>query len=200
MKRFILSIIFAAAALPMAADVYKVDKSHSDVDFKVRHLVSNVTGKFTDFDGTVTMQPGKPGASSVEFTINAGSNDTGNADRDKHLHTADFFDIEKFPAITFKSTSIAPAKKKDLYNVTGDLTIRGVTKRVTIPVQFLGAAKDPWGNDKAGFSLQTKVNRKDYGINWNKALDAGGFMLSDDVDVTISLETVKKKPEAAAAK
>src|SRR6188508_1332425 len=104
-KRFALSAILAVAALPLAADIYKVDKSHSDVDFKVRHLVSNVTGKFTDFDGTITM---KPGASSVEFTINAGSNDTGNADRDKHLHTADFFDIDKFAAITFKSTSIAP--------------------------------------------------------------------------------------------
>jgi len=91
------------------------------------------------------MQPGKPGASSVEFTINAGSNDTGNADRDKHMHTADFFDVEKFPTITFKSIAIAPTKKKDVYNVTGNLTIRGITKRVTIPVQFLGAAKRPVG-------------------------------------------------------
>jgi len=192
-KRFVLSAILAVAALPLAADIYKVDKSHSDVDFKVRHLVSNVTGKFTDFDGTITMQPGKPGASSVEFSINAGSNDTGNADRDKHLHTADFFDVEKFPAITFKSTSIAPAKKKDLYNVTGDLTIRGITKRVTIPVQFLGSARDPWGNDKAGFSLTTTINRKDFGVNWNKALDNGGLLLSDEVEVTINLETAKQK-------
>jgi len=192
-KRFVLSAILAVVALPLAADIYKVDKSHSDVDFKVRHLVSNVTGKFTDFDGTITMQPDKPGASSVEFSINAGSNNTGNADRDKHLHTADFFDVEKFPAITFKSTSIAPAKKKDLYNVTGDLTIRGVTKRVTIPVQFLGSARDPWGNDKAGFSLTTTINRKDFGVNWNKALDNGGFLLSDEVEVTINLETAKQK-------
>ncbi len=193
MKRFILSIVFAAAAFPMAADVYKVDKSHSDVDFKVRHLVSNVTGKFTDFDGTITMVPGKAEASSVEFTINAGSNDTGNADRDKHLRTPDFFDVVKFPAITFKSTSIVPAKKKDLYNVTGDLTIRGITKRVTIPVQFLGAAKDPWGNEKAGFTLTTTINRKDFGVSWNKALDNGGVLVGDDVEVTINLETAKQK-------
>src|SRR6185369_4677040 len=105
-KRFALAVLIAAASLPLAADVYKVDKSHSDVDYKVRHLVSNVTGKFTDFDGTINMQPGKPGASSVEFTINAGSNDTGVADRDKHMRTADFFDVEKFPTITFKSTAI----------------------------------------------------------------------------------------------
>ena len=193
MKRFILSAVLALAALPLAADTYKVDKAHSNVDYKVRHLVSNVTGKFTDFDGTVDMQPGKPGASSVEFTINAGSNDTGNADRDKHMRTADFFDVDKFPAITFKSTSIEPAKKKDLYNVTGNLTIRGVTKKVTIPVQFLGAAKDPWGNDKAGFTLTTTINRKDYGVNWNKALDNGGFLVGDDVEVTINLETQKQK-------
>ncbi len=193
MKRFILSIIFAAAALPMAADVYKVDKSHSDVDFKVRHLVSNVTGKFTDFDGTITMVPGKAEASSVEFTINAGSNDTGNGDRDKHLRTPDFFDVVKFPTITFKSTSIVPAKKKDLYDVTGDLTIRGVTKRVTIPVQYLGAAKDPWGNEKAGFMLTTTINRKEFGVSWNKALDNGGVLVGDDVEVTINLETAKQK-------
>lgn len=192
-KRFVLSAVLAVAALPLAADVYKVDKTHSDVDFKVRHLVSNVTGKFTDFDGTVNMQPGKPGASSVEFTINAASNDTGVADRDKHMRTADFFDVEKFPTIAFKSTAIAPTKKKDVFNVTGDLTIRGVTKRVTIPVTFLGAAKDPWGNDKAGFTLTTTINRKDYGVNWNKALDNGGFLVGDDVEVTINLETQKQK-------
>jgi len=193
LKRFVLSAVLALAALPLAADIYKVDKSHSGVDFKVRHLVSSVTGKFTDFDGTVNMQPGKPGASSVEFTINAGSNDTGNADRDKHMHTADFFDVEKFPTITFKSTAIAPTKKKDVYNVTGNLTIRGITKRVTIPVQFLGAAKDPWGNEKAGFALTTTINRKEYGVNWNKALDNGGFLVGDDVEVSINLETQKQK-------
>jgi len=196
-KRFVLSAVlgltFTGAALPLAADVYKVDKTHSDVDYKVRHLVSNVTGKFTDFDGTVNMQPGKPGASSVEFTINAGSNDTGVADRDKHMRTADFFDVEKFPTIAFKSTAIAPTKKKDVFNVTGNLTIRGVTKRVTIPVTFLGAAKDPWGNEKAGFTLTTTINRKDYGVNWNKALDNGGFLVGDDVEVTINLETQKQK-------
>ena len=193
MKRFILSAILAVVALPLAADIYKVDKSHSGVDYKVRHLVSNVTGKFTDFDGTVDMQPGKPGASSVEFTINAGSNDTGDADRDKHMRTADFFDVDKFPAITFKSTSIEPTKKKNLYTVTGNLTIRGVTKTVPLPVPFLGAAKDPWGNEKAGFSLTTTINRKDYGVNWNKALDNGGFLVGDDVEVTINLETQKQK-------
>ena len=192
-KRFVLSALISIAALPLSADTYKVDKSHSDVDYKVRHLVSNVTGRFTDFDGTVDMQPGKPGASSVEFTINAGSNDTGVADRDKHMRTADFFDVANFPTITFKSTAIAPAKKKDVYNVTGNLTIRGVTKRVTIPVEFLGTARDPQGNVRAGFALTTTINRKDFGVNWNKALDNGGFLVGDDVEVTISLEAVKQK-------
>ena len=192
MKRFILSAILAVVALPLAADTYKVDKVHSGVDYKVRHMMSRVHGKFTDFDGTIEMQPGKPGASSVEFTINVASNDTGNADRDKHMQTADFFYAEKFPTIAFKSTSIEPTKKKDVYAVTGNLTIRGVTKKVTIPVAFLGTAKDPWGNQRAGFSLETTINRKDYGVNWNKALDNGGLLVGDDVDIEINLEAQKK--------
>ena len=194
-KRFVLSAVlgltFTGAALPLAADVYKVDKTHSDVDFKVRHLVSNVTGKFTDFDGTVNMQPGKPGASSVEFTINASSNDTGVADRDKHMRTADFFDVEKFPTIAFKSTAIAPTKKKDVFNVTGDLTIRGVTKRVTIPVTFLGAAKDPWGNEKAGFEATADINRTDWNLNWNAALEKGGVLVSEKIKLVLDVQLAK---------
>ena len=183
----------AAAALPLFADTYTVDKQHSEATFQVRHLISRVSGKFEDFDGTVTLDPQKPGASSVEFKIKASSINTGVADRDNHLRTADFFDAGKYPEITFKSTSIKPSGKKNVYNVTGNLTMRGVTKQVTLPVTFLGFIKDPWGNEKAGFSLQTTLNRKDYGINWNKALDNGGVLLGEDVDIAINLETQKAK-------
>src|SRR6185295_3137577 len=125
--------------------------------------------------------------------------DTNVPDRDKHLRSADFFDVEKFPEITFKSKSIK-ATGKDAYNVTGTLTMHGVSKEVTLPVTFQGEAKDPWGNTRAGFGTSTTLNRKDYGIVWNKALDAGGALLGDEVKVEINLETVKKKDEAKGGK
>jgi polyisoprenoid-binding protein YceI len=188
------------SATSLFADTFVIDKTHSEATFQVRHMMSKVSGKFDDFTGKMNLDRAKPSNSSVEFTIKTASVDTGNADRDKHLQTADFFDAEKNPEITFKSTSIAPAKKtsrgivlKDVYDVTGDLTMRGVTKRVTIPVEFNGFGKDPWGNERAGFSLTTTVNRKDYGINWNKALDNGGFLLSDDVTINVNLEAQKAK-------
>jgi polyisoprenoid-binding protein YceI len=185
-------LLTAAAAAPLfAADVYTVDKGHSDVSFQVRHFASKVRGRFADFEGTIQADPSKPEMSSVVFAIKTASIDTGNADRDKDLKSPNFFDAEKCPEITFKSSKFAPAGK-DKYNVTGTLTMHCVSKEVTIPVTFLGLAKDPWGNERASFEVVTKLNRKDFGINWNKALDAGGFMLSDDVDVSINLETIKK--------
>jgi polyisoprenoid-binding protein YceI len=196
----VLALLLVVAAVPLfAADTYTIDKNHSDVSFQIRHFASKVRGRFTDFEGTVQADPSKPETSSVAFKIKTASIDTDNTDRDNHLRTADFFDAAKFPEITFKSTKITPTGK-DKFDVTGTLTIRGVTKDVTIPVVYLGSAKDPGGNERASFELAIKLNRKDYGINWNKALDQGGFMLSDDADVQIALETVKKKPEAPAAK
>jgi polyisoprenoid-binding protein YceI len=192
-SRIALLTILALAALPLFADTFVIDKNHSEATFRVRHMMSRVTGKFDDFAGAVSLDPKNLAASSVEFTIKTASVDTGVSDRDNHLRSADFFDAAKNPEITFKSTSIKPSGKKDVFNVTGNLTMRGVTKQVTLPVQFLGIAKDPWGNDRAGFSLDTTLNRKDYGVNWNKALDNGGFLLSDDVDISINIEAAKKK-------
>ena len=192
LQSIVLAATFAAAAAH-AADTYVVDKAHSEATFKVRHLMTNVTGKFSDLDGTINIDPARPAASSVTFTIKAASVDTGSADRDKHLRTEDFFNVEKTPDITFRSTSVKPTKTKNLYDVTGDLTIRGVTKRVTLPVTVLGFGKDPWGNEKAGFETHTTIHRKDYGVNWNKALDNGGVLVGDDVDVNVSIEAGKKK-------
>ena len=191
--------VAALAATPLfAADTYTIDKNHSDVNFQVRHFVSKVRGAFTDFEGTIQIDQARPEASSVVFAIKAASINTNNEDRNKHLNSPDFFDTAKFPEISFQSTKIAPAGK-DKYNVTGNFTMHGVTKEITLPVAFTGTARDPRGGERAGFELATTVNRKDYGINWNKALDNGSLMLSDDVAVTISLETVKKGPEAAPA-
>ncbi len=192
--RSILVLTLFLATLPLfAAEPFNIDRAHSSAEFKIRHMVSNVTGKFTDFAGVVNVDRANPVNSTVEFTIQAASIDTATADRDKDLRSANFFDVEKFPTITFKSSKIAPSSTKDTYDVTGDLTIHGVTKRVTLPVQFNGFVKDPWGNERAGFELNTTLNRKDYGIVWNKALDQGGMLLGDDVKVNINLETVKKK-------
>jgi polyisoprenoid-binding protein YceI len=189
----ILIALLTVAALPLFADSYTVDKQHSEASFQVRHLLSQVRGRFDDFEATINIDPKNAAASSVAFTIKAASINTGVSDRDDHLRTADFFDAAKYPEITFVSTSIKPGAKKNVYDVTGNLTMRGVTKTITIPVSFLGFAKDPWGNDKAGFALQTTLNRKDYGINWNKALDSGGVLVGEDVDVAINLEAQKKK-------
>jgi polyisoprenoid-binding protein YceI len=184
---------FLLAASSLFADTFVVDKVHSEATFQVRHMMSKVRGKFDDFGGRINIDRAKPSASSVEFSLKAASINTGVADRDNHLRTAEFFDAAKYPEITFKSTSIAATKTKDLYEVTGDLTMRGVTKRITIPVTFGGFAKDPWGNERTGFSLTTVVNRKDYGINWNQALDNGGVLLGDDVTINVDLEAVKAK-------
>lgn len=190
-----LGILSATPA--RAADTYTVDPNHSEVAFQIRHLVSKVRGRFKSFQGTIQVDAAKPEASSVEFSIQTASIDTDVADRDKHLKSPDFFDAEKLPSITFKSTKVAPAGK-DRYDVTGTFTLHGVTKTITLPVSLLGFVKDPWGGERGGFEISTTLNRKDYGISWNKVLDAGGTILGDDVAISINLEVVKKKEKPAA--
>ena len=185
-------VIAGGPVVATAADTYVVDKTHSEALFTIKHLMSRVTGRFSDLSGSISVDVANPAASSVEFTINAASIDTNAADRDKDLRSPNFFDIEKYPTITFKSSKVTPAGK-DKFTVEGSLTMHGVAKQVSLPVEFLGFGKDPWGNDKAGFAVETVLNRKDYGLNWNKALDQGGFLLGDDVKVVISLEAAKKK-------
>jgi polyisoprenoid-binding protein YceI len=197
---FLLAFLLTASAAPLfAADTFTVDKTHSDTSFQIRHFTSKVRGGFTEFEGAIQADTAKPEMSSVAFTIKTASISTHNADRDKHLQSPDFFDAAKCPEISFKSSKITPTGK-DKYDVAGTLTMRCVAKEVTLPVTFTGMVNDPWGNERAGFEIMTKLNRKDYGINWNKALDAGGFVLADDVDVMINLEAVKKKAGPAATK
>lgn len=192
-----LAALIAPAAL--AADTWTIDRAHSEVSFQVRHIVTNVRGQFNDYEATIVTDAAKPESSSVTFKIKAASVDTQNEKRDAHLRTPDFFAVEQYPEITFKSTAIKPTGQ-DTFEVTGDFTLRGVTKQITLPVKFLGSVKDPWGNEKAGFEVSTVINRKDYGVNWNKALDQGGFLLADEVRISINLEVGKVAPAAAPAK
>jgi polyisoprenoid-binding protein YceI len=200
MKTAIAFVLTLAASAALAQDVYNVDKTHSEVTFRVRHFVSKVSGRFDDFSGTISIVPGKPAASSVEFAIKAASINTANPARDNHLRSADFFDVEKNPEITFKSTKIAPVDAAT-FNVTGIFTMHGLAREITIPVGFGGTVTDQRGTEKAGFSLTSKLNRKDYGIVWNQTLDSGGVMLGDEVEITVNIEANKKKPaEAPVAK
>jgi len=180
------------SATAAAARTFAIDKTHSEAIFQVRHLVTKVRGRFTDLAGSVTYDEAAPERSTAAFTIQAASIDTGTPDRDAHLRSEDFFHAEKHPAITFLSTSIK-ALGGDAYEVTGDLTMRGVTRRITLPVTYLGKAKDPWGNEKIGFEAETTLNRKDYGLTWNAALEAGGFLVGDEVKISVSIQAAAQK-------
>ena len=186
-----LALLVGLAGIASAADTWAIDKAHSEVTFRIKHLMSKVTGRFTDFDGTITTDFGNLGASGVTFTIQAASIDTDTPDRDKHLRSADFFDVEKFPTISFTSSKITKTGDNN-FAVTGTLTMHGVAKEITLPVTFLGAGQDPWGNTKAGFEIATTLSRTEYEIVWNKALETGGFLLGDEVEVVINLEVAKK--------
>ena len=197
MKTSLALALALTASAAFSQDIYNIDKTHSEVTFRVRHFVSKVSGRFEDFTGAVTMVPGKPAASAVEFVIKTASINTANTARDTHLKSADFFDAEKNPEITFKSTKIAPVDA-DTFNVTGIFTMHGTAKEITIPVDFGGTITDQRGTEKAGFGLTTKINRKDYGIVYNQTLDSGGLMLGEEVEITVNIEANKKKPAPAA--
>jgi polyisoprenoid-binding protein YceI len=184
----VLVLGFGTAA---AQGTYSIDPAHSNAGFKVRHLVSKVSGGFNDFDGTIVADFENLDASSVEFTIQATSIDTKNEKRDGHLRSVDFFDVEKYPEITFKSSKITKIDV-DSFAVTGTLTMHGVSREITLTVDFLGEMT-AMGGTRAGYELTTTVNRKDFGISWNRALDAGGFVLGDDVEININLELIKQE-------
>lgn len=175
------------SAIATPVRTFAIDKAHSEAIFQVRHLVTRVRGRFTDLGGTVSFDEASPEASAVAFTIQAASIDTGTPARDAHLRSGDFFDVEKHPAISFLSTGIK-ASGAGVYEVTGDLTMRGVTRRITLPVSYLGKAKDPWGKEKLGFETEVTINRKDFGLTWNAALETGGFLVGDEVKISVSVQ------------
>jgi polyisoprenoid-binding protein YceI len=170
---------------------WAIDPAHSKVGFKIKHLmISNVLGSFREFEGEVKTVGNDFSTAAISFTLNSDSVDTDMADRDVHLKSADFFDSEKYPLITFKGTSLKDLGD-DIYELTGLLTIKDVSKNVGLSVEFGGLMNDPWGNQKAGFSINGKINRKEWGLNWNAALEAGGVLLSEDVKIDIDIELVK---------
>ena len=185
------------ASTALAGETFVVDTPHSEATFQVRHFVTKVRGRFNDFTGTINVDRANPAASSVELKINTASLDTAHPGRDKHLRSADFFDVEKYPEITFRSSKVVP-RGQDRYDVTGTFTMHGVSKEITVPVSFLGfMGSGP--SEKAGFSADFTLNRKDYGIVWNRALDAGGTVLGDDVLVSVNIEANPPKPAPPTA-
>jgi polyisoprenoid-binding protein YceI len=171
---------------------WAIDPAHSEISFKVKHLmITNVKGVFKDFSASVTTTSGNFATSDIEFSLNPASVDTGAADRDSHLKSADFFDVDNFSRLSFSGKE-ADISKDGNYVLVGDLTIKDVTKPVKLNVEFAGVMKDPWGNEKAGYTLTGKINRKDWGLHWNAALEAGGVLVSDDVSITCDIQLVKQ--------
>jgi polyisoprenoid-binding protein YceI len=175
----------------MATTKWTIDPAHSEVTFRVKHMmVSNVSGNFESFDGTFETEGDDFKNAKITFTADVNSISTRNADRDAHLKSADFFDAEQFPKISFTATDSSKVGE-DEFTLTGDLTIRGVTKPVTLKGEFGGIGQDPWGNTKAGFTVSGKFNRKDFGLTWNAALETGGVLVSDEVKVNAEIQLVK---------
>lgn len=183
----VASLLLAASA--WAGD-YVIDDSHSAVGFTVKHMmISKVKGQFATYDATIEFDEKKMAFTTLEGEVETGSIDTDNQKRDDHLRSPDFFDSAKFPAMTFKMTKYEG--DGDEGKMYGDLTIKGTTKPVVFDVEIGGVANDPWGNTRLGFSMETKINRKDFGLNWNKVLEAGGFMVGEDVKITVDIEGIK---------
>jgi len=177
---------------PASVITWKLDPAHSAAEFKVKHMmISNVKGTFSGLSGTLLEDPADLSRSSVETSIDISTLNTSDPQRDAHLKSADFFDLEKYPTMTFKSTKVEP-KGGGECRVTGDLTLHGVTKPVTYTVDGPSAPrKDPWGNTRIGFSATTKINRKDFGLNWNAALETGGILVGEDVQITLDVQFIK---------
>ena len=182
----------ATAQPTTATTTWNIDPAHSVAEFKVKHMmISNVKGHFPKVTGTLTLDESDLSRSRVEATIDASSLETRDAQRDGHLKSADFFDVEKFPPLTFKSASLRLVKDGELA-VEGDLTIRDVTRKVVFSVDGpTPPAKDPWGNTRVGVSATTRISRKDFGLSWNAALESGGFLVGDDVTITLDVQFVK---------
>ena len=180
----------------MASNHWDIDVSHSAIHFWVRHMViSKVHGRFARWSGAIELDEKDLTRSSVDVRIDASSIDTQVADRDTHLKSPDFLDVAKHPEITFRSRRIE--KDRDGYRVVGDLSIHGVAREVTLEAEFAGTGKDPWGNQRAGFSAKTSIDRRQYGLVWNAALETGGVLVGEKVEITIELEAVKKVVSAA---
>lgn len=179
-------------------ETWNFDLVHCDIGFSVRHLmISKVRGHFNKWSGSLEIDEAKPEASKVSINIDAASIDTKEEQRDNHLRSADFLDVATYQSIRFESTGVRKISDTD-YKLTGNLTIRGVTKPVVLDVEYAGRAKDPWGGERAGFTAKTVIERKDWGLTWNMALEAGGFVVGDNVEIHLEIEAVKAQQTVAA--
>jgi polyisoprenoid-binding protein YceI len=182
----------STAAVTATRTTWNIDASHSQVEFAVKHMmIATVRGRFADVKGTVVTDDSDLAKAEVDVVIDVNSIDTREAKRDAHLKSADFFDAETFPRITFKSTRVSGAGG-DQFKLVGDLTIHGVTREVTLDVTSEGRAKDPWGGERAGYSAVARVNRRDFGLTWNQALETGGFIVGDEIKISLDLELVRQ--------
>jgi len=175
---------------------WKIDPAHSTIGFSARHMmITRVRGRFTDVEGEITTDADDPGASRVEVDIDAASIDTNVEDRDAHLRSGDFLDVENNPRMTFRSTRIdgATGEPGSEFRVVGDLTIAGTTREVTLDAIFEGEGQDPWGGTRAAFSAETKIDRRDFGLTWNQALEAGGVLVGHDVTIDLQVQAVKEQ-------
>lgn len=204
MKRFAFVTVLVVMSIGFAsigfADVWNIDVTHSSIGFSVRHMViSKAKGEFGDYSGTVNFDGKNLADGSVELTIQMASIDTKSEGRDKHLKSPEFFDVEKFPTMTFKSKKIVPAKD-GMFAMVGDLTIKDVTKEVTLDCEFNGSATDPWGNERAGFSASVTIDRQDFNVKFDSSLKDGRLLVGNDVTISLEIELIKAKPEAEDGK
>lgn len=198
-KRASVVAILAMFAATVNAETWKIDEAHSSVGFKVSHLVvSKTKGTFNDFSGTVDWDGKDITTAKADIKINTASIDTDDQKRDEHLKSSDFFAADSFPTMTFVSTKVTKLTDNQ-YQLAGDLTIREVTRPVILDVEYSGLIQDPWGNTRAGFTAEGKIDRQEFGIKWSKALDGGGLVVGNDVDIAIEVELVKQKPAAEEA-
>ena len=198
-KMMVVAAALALLGTAAGATEYELDAAHTQVGFKAKHVVGKVPGRFTKFSGTFTYDPKNPKSWKAEANIDAASINTDVEGRDKHLKSDAFFDVEKCPAITFKSTGVSDVKD-DHAKLKGDLTMHCVTKPVVLDLEIGGTAKDPWGNETASFTATATVNRKDWGINWNKSLDNGGVLVGEKIDIILEVTGNAKKAAAPAKK
>ena len=183
----------------MPKTTWQIDAAHTDVGFAVKHMmISTVKGRFADLSGTVSIDDSDLAGSSVEVTINAASVDTRQEQRDAHLRSADFFDVETYPTLTFRSRGVESTGNGE-FRVVGDLTIRDVTREVVLEVADEGRGQDPWGKARAGFSAQTVIDRRDFGLTWNTALETGGILVGNDIRISLEVEAVQAEAAVATA-
>ena len=176
----------------MENSTWAIDPTHSEIGFKVKHMMfTNVSGKFNQFEATIKTEKEAFETSKINFSADINSVDTSNTDRDNHLKSADFFDVDNFAKLTFTSTAIQKVTEGE-YKISGDLTIKDVTKNITFEADYSGLMKDPWGNTKIGLALNGKINRKDFGLTWNAALETGGVLVGEDIKLIAEVQFVKQ--------